>query len=59
MEDGLTVMAGAELVGWYQMHDFHVFDNIPCSPFLAIVMSRPPLSSLHWWKIHCKYFIQL
>ena len=54
-EDGLMVTTGAESVEWYQMHQTHgfhgfqVFDAIPFAPFTAIIVSRPPLSSLHWW----------
>ena len=35
-EEGLVVMAGAELVEAYQIHQthvFHVFDAIPFTPF--------------------------
>ena len=47
--DGLVLMAGAELVEWYQLHQthglmpFHLLDE-------SIIMSRPPLSSLHCTK---------
>ena len=42
-EDGLVVMAGAELVEWYQIHQthgfhgFHVFDAIPFAPFQPLL----------------------
>ena len=45
-EDGLIVMAEME---WYQTHQtpgYHVFEAITVTPF--IIMSRPPLTSLHW-----------
>ena len=39
-EDRLVVMAGAESVEWYQLHQphgFHVFDAIPFTPFQALL----------------------
>ena len=39
-EDGLVVIAGAELVGWYQIHQthgFHVFDAVPLAPFQPLL----------------------
>ena len=39
-ENGLVVMAGAELVEWYQIHQthsFHVFDAIPFPPFQTLL----------------------
>ena len=53
-EDGLVAITGAESGEWYQIqethgfHGFQVFDAIPFAPFPAIVMSRPPISSLLW-----------
>jgi hypothetical protein len=50
-EDRLMVMTGEELVEWYQIHQTHgfqVFYAIPFALFQAIIMSRPPLSSLLW-----------
>ena len=44
----LIIMAGAESVEWYQIHQkhgFYVFYSIHSVP--AIIMSRPPLSCLH------------
>ena len=40
-KNGLVVTAGAEQVEWYQIHQILGFPLVP-----AIVMSRPPLSSL-------------
>ena len=45
-EDRLVVMAGIEWYQIHQTHGFHVFDAILFIP--DIIMSRPPLSSLHW-----------
>jgi hypothetical protein len=39
-EEGLVLMAGAELVEWYQIHKkhgFHVIDTIPFAPFQPLL----------------------
>ena len=44
-EDGLVIMAGAELVEWYQIHQthgFHVFDTIPFVPFQPLLRAILP-----------------
>ena len=47
-EDGIMVMTGAESLEWYQMHQTGVWCHSIC-PVPDIIMSRPPLSSLHWF----------
>jgi hypothetical protein len=49
-EDGLVVMAGAELVEWYQTHGFYAFDAILFAPFQPLLC--PTLSSLHWRVVY-------
>jgi hypothetical protein len=39
-EDGLVLMAGAESVEWYQLHQthgFHMFDTIPFALFRPLL----------------------
>jgi hypothetical protein len=52
-EDGLVIMAGAELVERYQIHGFHEFDAVP-----AIIMSHSPLISLQLTTLTtCSYHL--
>lgn len=34
---GLLVMAEAESLEWYQIHQTHVFDSIPFAPFQLLL----------------------